>query len=80
MNEYNEYDDNEEDSYIGYNRFLLQQLKSNQHAEKKKFLSSHEKLSLPCSYQTLNHSANNSWKPQTRHSASSPFKNVKNVQ
>ena len=33
MNEYDEYD-NEEDSYIGYNRFLLQQLKSNQHAEK----------------------------------------------
>ena len=37
MNEYNEYDDNEEDSYIGYNRFLLQQLKSNQHAEKNFF-------------------------------------------
>ena len=33
MNEYDEYD-NEEDSYIGYNRFLLQQLKSNHHAEK----------------------------------------------
>ena len=36
MNEYNEYG-NEGDIYIGYNRFLLQQLKSNQHAEKKKF-------------------------------------------
>ena len=34
MNEYNEYDQ-EEGSYIGYNRYLLQQLKSNQHAEKK---------------------------------------------
>ena len=33
MNEYDEYD-HEEDSYIGYNRFLLQQLKSNQYAEK----------------------------------------------
>ena len=33
MNEYDEYD-NEEGSYIDYNRFLLQQLKSNQHAEK----------------------------------------------
>ena len=42
MNEYNEYDDNEEDSYTGYNRFLLQQLKSNQHAENFFFLSSHE--------------------------------------
>ena len=28
MNEYDEYD-NEEDSYIGYDRFSLQQLKSN---------------------------------------------------
>ena len=35
MNEYDE-SDNEEDSYIGYNRFLLQELKSNEHAEKKK--------------------------------------------
>ena len=34
MNEYDE-SDNEEDSYIGYNRFLLQELKSNEHAEKK---------------------------------------------
>ena len=33
INEYDEYD-NEEDKYIGYNRFLLKQLKSNQHAEK----------------------------------------------
>ena len=33
MNKYDEYD-NEEYSYIGHNRFLLQQLKSNQHAEK----------------------------------------------
>ena len=36
VNEYDEYD-NEEDSYIGYSRFLLQQLKSNQHAEKNNF-------------------------------------------
>ena len=72
MNEYDEYD-NEEDSYIGYNRFLLQQLKSNQHAEKNNSLSWHQtQHSLPCSYQTLNYSANNSWKPQTRHFASSP--------
>ena len=33
MSEYDEYD-NEEGSYIGYDRFLLQQLKSNQQAEK----------------------------------------------
>ena len=37
MNEYNEY--NEEHSYIGYNRFLLQQLKFTQHAEKNNSLS-----------------------------------------
>ena len=73
MNEYDEYD-NEEDSYIGYNRFLLQQLKSNQHAEKNNSLSWHQtQHSLPCSYQTLNYLANNSWKPQTRHFASSPL-------
>ena len=73
MNEYDEYD-NEEDSYIGYNRFLLQQLKSNQHAEKNNSLSWHQtQHSLPCSYQTLNYSANNSWKPQTRHFASFPL-------
>ena len=36
MNVYHEYG-NEEDSYIGYNRFLLQQIKSKQHAEKKQF-------------------------------------------
>ena len=64
MNEYDEYD-NEEDSYIGYNRFLLQQLKSNQHAEKNNSLSWHQtQYSLPCSYQTLIYSANNSWKPR----------------
>ena len=73
MNEYDEYD-NEEDSYIGYNRFLLQQLKSNQHAEKNNSLSWHQtQHSLPCSYQTLNYSANNSWKLQTRHFASTPL-------
>ena len=73
MNEYDEYD-NEEDSYIGYNRFLLQQLKSNQHAEKNNSLSWHQtQHSLPCSYQTLNYLTNNSWKPQTRHLASSPL-------
>ena len=73
MNEYDEYD-NEEDSYIGYTRFLLQQLKSNQHAEKNNSLSWHQtQHSLPCSYQTLNYSANKSWKPQTRHFASSPL-------
>ena len=73
MNEYDEYD-NEEDSYIGYNRFLLQQLKSNQHAEKNNSLSWHQiQYSLPCSYQTLNYSANNSWRPQARHFASSPL-------
>ena len=60
MNEYDEYD-NEEDSYIGYNRFLLQQLKSNQHAEKNNSLSWHQtQHSLPCSYQTLNYSAKKS--------------------
>ena len=37
INEYDEYD-NEEDKYIGYNRFLLKQLKSNQHAEKNIYL------------------------------------------
>ena len=73
MNEYDEYD-NEEDSYIGYNRFLLRQLKSNQHDEKNNSLSWHQtQHSLPCSYQTLNYSANNSWKPQTRDFASSPL-------
>ena len=41
MNEYDEYD-NEEDSYIGYNRFLLQQLKSNQHDKKNNYLSWHQ--------------------------------------
>ena len=41
MNEYDEYD-TEEDSYIGYNRFLLQLLKSNQHAEKNNSLSWHQ--------------------------------------
>ena len=72
MNDYDEYD-NEEDSYIGYKRFLLKQLKSNQHAEKNNSLSSHQpQHNLPCSYQTLNYSTNNSWKPQTRHFASSP--------
>ena len=73
MNDYDEYD-NEEDSYIGYKRFLLKQLKSNQHAEKNNSLSSHQpQHNLPCSYQTLNYSTNNSWKPQTRHFASSPL-------
>ena len=73
MNEYDEYD-NKEHSYIGYNKFLLQQLKSNQHAEKNNFLSSHQtQHSLPCSYKTWKYSANNSWKPQTRHFASSPL-------
>ena len=73
MNEYDEYD-NEEHSYIGYNKFLLQQLKSNQHVEKNHFLSSHQtQHSLPCSYQTWKYSAINSWKPQTRHFASSPL-------
>ena len=60
MNEYDEYD-NEEDSYIDYNRFLLQQLKSNQHAEKNYYLSWHQtQHSLSCSYQTFNNLANNS--------------------
>ena len=73
MYEYDEHD-NEEDSYIGYNRFLLQQLKSNQHAEKNNYLSCHQtQHSLPCSYQTLNYSANNPQKPQIRHFASSPL-------
>ena len=73
INEYDEYD-NEEDKYIGYNRFLLKQLKSNQHAEKNIYLSWHQtQHSLPCSYQTLNYLANNSWKLQTRHFASSPL-------
>ena len=60
MNEYDEYD-NEEDSYIDYNRFLLQQLKSNQHAEKNNFLSWHQtKHGLSRSYQTFNNLENNS--------------------
>ena len=60
MDEYDEHN-NEEDSYIGYKRFLLQQLKSNQHAEKNNSLSWHlTQHSLTCSYQTLNYSANNS--------------------
>ena len=73
MTEYDEYD-NEEDCYIGYYRFLLQQLKSNQHAEKNNSLSwDQTQHILPCSYQTLNYSANNSWKLlETRHFASSP--------
>ena len=62
MNEYDKYD-NEEDSYIGYNRFLLQQLKSNQHAEKIIICLDIRLNSLPCSYKTLNYLANNSWKP-----------------
>ena len=73
MNEYDEYD-NEQDSCIGYNRFLLQQLKSNQHTEKNNSLSWYQtQHSLPSSYQTLNYLANNSWKLQTRHFASSPL-------
>ena len=52
MNEYDEYN-NEEDSYIGYNRILLQQLKSNQHAEKSNSLFWHQtQYSSPSSYQT----------------------------
>ena len=63
MNEYDEYD-NKEYSYTGSYRFLQQQLKSNQHAEKNSSLPWHQtKQSLPCSYQTLNYSANDSWKP-----------------
>ena len=63
MNEYDGYY-NEEDSYISYNRFLLQQLKSKQHAEKNNSLSYHQsQLGLLCSYQGLNYSANNSRKP-----------------
>ena len=59
--------------YIGYNRFLLQQLKSNQHAERNNSLSwDQSQHSLLCSYQTLNYLADNSWKPQNRHFASSP--------
>ena len=70
----NEYDQCDKEEDIGYNRFLLQQLKSNQHAEKNNSLSWHQtQHSLPCSYQTLNYSAYNSWKPQTRHFASSPL-------
>ena len=73
MNDYDEYH-NEEDSCIGYNRFLMQQSKSNQQAEKHNSLSLYQTQdSLPCSYQTLNYLANNSWKPQTRHFASSPL-------
>ena len=54
--------------------FLLQQLKSNQHAGKNNSLSWHQtQHSLPGSYQTLNYLANNSWKPQTRHFSSSPL-------
>ena len=49
-------------------------MKSNQHAEKNNSLSWHQtQHSLPCSYQTLNYLTNNSWKPQTRHLASSPL-------
>ena len=60
MNEYDEYD-NEEDSNIDYNRFLLQQLKSNQHAEKNNYLSWHQtQHSLSRNYQTFNYLANNS--------------------
>ena len=60
MNEYDEYD-NQEDSNIDYNRFLLQQLKSNQHAEKNNYLSWHQtQHSLSRSYQTFNYLANNS--------------------
>ena len=60
MNEYDEYD-NEEDSNIDYNRFLLQQLKSNQHAEKNNYLSWHQtQHCLSRSYQTFNYLANNS--------------------
>ena len=63
MNEYDGYY-NEEDSYISYNRFLLQQLKSKQHAEKNNSLSCHQSQhGLLCSYQALNYSANNSRKP-----------------
>ena len=63
MNEYDEYD-NKEYSYTGSYRFLQQQLKSNQHAEKNSSLPWHQtQHSLPCSYQTLNYSANDSWKP-----------------
>ena len=73
MNDYDEYD-NKEYSHIGSYRFLRQQLKSNQHAEKNSSLPWHQtQHSLPCSYQTLNYSANNSWKPQTRHFASFPL-------
>ena len=73
INEYNEYD-NEEESYIGCNRFLMQQLKSSHHAEKNNSLSWHQtQHSLSCSYQTLNYSPNNSWKPETRHLVSSPL-------
>ena len=80
MNEYDEHD-NEEDSYIGYNRFLLQQLKSNQHAEKNNSLCWHQtQHSLPCSYQTLNYSANNSWRPQARHFASAPLSSEEIIQ
>ena len=72
VNEYHEYD-NDDDSCIGYSRFLLQHLKSNQHTEKNNFLSRHQtQHSLPCNYQTLNYLANNTWKPQTRHFASCP--------
>ena len=69
MNEYDEYD-NEKDSYIGYNGFFLQQLKSNQHADLSWNQTQHN---FPCSYQTSNYSANTSWKHQTRHFASSPL-------
>ena len=63
MNEYDEYD-NKEYSHIGSYRFLRQQLKSNQHAEKNSSLPWHQtQHSLPCSYQTLNYLANDSWKP-----------------
>ena len=49
MNEYDKYD-NEEDSYIGYNRLLLQQLKPNHHADKNNSLLWHQtQHSLLCS-------------------------------
>ena len=59
---------------VAITRFLLQPLKSNQHAEKNNSLSWNQtQHSLRCSYQTLNYSANDSWKPQTGHFASSPL-------
>ena len=53
MIEYDEYD-NEEDSQIGYNRVLLQQLKLNWHAEKNNSLSWRQtQYSLLCSYEII---------------------------